>query len=1070
MPSRRKAKRGREAAAAPGQSPSRQKAQPSLPYRTQLTQFCDLAAKYAAHGEAEQPLQVRFEDVEAAEKEPAHVVCRVPAARLALELPHPVAGCTETETLEFQIDGVEEHGHGESRNAAVEAACALGVQALLRSPALAGRPAVSVREALAQLVEPYCRAVSAVDLCYLLCGAAVGAPGAPRQWRCETLRACIADGTAHFSDSDDAAPTRRAVFPIAAFAWTKDGISSKAVHRYLYDRAGGGGQARPAPHVVAARLARTLAAELAAPRLSPGGLALQRHLNLRFLYEETPPAATQPGSVDPASIYCALDLPAASPLVAEAAAGGSVETCTAVVVPSDARRGCEEVAVRAGHGWTWCASVLCQGRAVPTDVAALGRADRGGGVRMPEWADLTSVAGGSEGGGGAAGAAEMESDAPGEGARARLATEAEGGVLRGVLGESGAQRVGTVGGPSLFVYGRLSDGLAAGAEGGGRRGYNARASLLMQREVFGDVLVAGIGYKNYAQAAADSQTAVLASSPVAAASVRLPHVRLASLAATPAAVLNNARGGGCFLLSLPGKYNPRTWEGPAPSALLDTLRRSGLAPPTGDPSDGAQDSPPDKATLTAMQVLSLQALHTAETTVAATLSSLIAGDAVAHASQTAAAAAAADALCGLTVNDDAGGAAEHAESETVRDGDLVQLAYVVAAPRRTAQHLAHLLGLEEPAGDAGGGLVVLERRGEGVAVRAVLSARDADGAVPAEVAAALVGQRVGSVVTADLPGAAVVLGTPLAVPGGCVVAAKVVGVVRRGAAREDGPRALFVPPLGQQRLAMVAERAAARARAHVEAGRAGEEFVVVDVGCRDGGLLVELLERTAAVPGLRLRYLGVDSSARGLAGLRKRVARLAAQQNTPLTDLPPDAAAPPGAPCWHLELPALRVAVLALHADLRDPALRHMTWRTHPPHFGAMVEVIEHVPPRDLRVVEEVLFGARGLRPSELVVTTPNQEYNATLWGGEEAARGRRRDDGHFFEWTRAECAAWAARAAARWGRAVAEHGTVGRVQEAGGSTPGGGGGGDVGGASQYVVFRHGERGDAAALAASDTA
>jgi 3' terminal RNA ribose 2'-O-methyltransferase Hen1 len=81
---------------------------------------------------------------------------------------------------------------------------------------------------------------------------------------------------------------------------------------------------------------------------------------------------------------------------------------------------------------------------------------------------------------------------------------------------------------------------------------------------------------------------------------------------------------------------------------------------------------------------------------------------------------------------------------------------------------------------------------------------------------------------------------------------------------------------------------------------------------------------------------------------------------------------------------------------------------------AAVVEVIEHLDPPRLTAFERVLF--EFARPSSVVVTTPNVEYNVqftTL----PAGKFRHRD--HRFEWTRAEFGAWANRVAARFGYTV---------------------------------------------------
>ena len=78
---------------------------------------------------------------------------------------------------------------------------------------------------------------------------------------------------------------------------------------------------------------------------------------------------------------------------------------------------------------------------------------------------------------------------------------------------------------------------------------------------------------------------------------------------------------------------------------------------------------------------------------------------------------------------------------------------------------------------------------------------------------------------------------------------------------------------------------------------------------------------------------------------------------------------------------------------------------------AALVEVIEHLDPDRLPLVERVVFGEA--RPGAVVVTTPNAEYNV-LFPNLAAGRFRHRD--HRFEWTRAEFRSWAERIGAVYG------------------------------------------------------
>ncbi len=76
----------------------------------------------------------------------------------------------------------------------------------------------------------------------------------------------------------------------------------------------------------------------------------------------------------------------------------------------------------------------------------------------------------------------------------------------------------------------------------------------------------------------------------------------------------------------------------------------------------------------------------------------------------------------------------------------------------------------------------------------------------------------------------------------------------------------------------------------------------------------------------------------------------------------------------------------------------------------SLVEVIEHLDPPRLAAMERVVF--QHARPRRVIVTTPNREYNAH-WQALGETRLRHSD--HRFEWTRAECRAWAERVAARY-------------------------------------------------------
>lgn len=94
-----------------------------------------------------------------------------------------------------------------------------------------------------------------------------------------------------------------------------------------------------------------------------------------------------------------------------------------------------------------------------------------------------------------------------------------------------------------------------------------------------------------------------------------------------------------------------------------------------------------------------------------------------------------------------------------------------------------------------------------------------------------------------------------------------------------------------------------------------------------------------------------------------------------------------------------------------------------------LVEVIEHLPPRDLSALERAVFGA--YRPGCVIVTTPNVEFNHLL----NVPPTRFRHPDHKFEWNRAQFRDWAGGVAVRNGYEVALHTVAGAHPDFGGAS-----------------------------------
>jgi 3' terminal RNA ribose 2'-O-methyltransferase Hen1 len=151
---------------------------------------------------------------------------------------------------------------------------------------------------------------------------------------------------------------------------------------------------------------------------------------------------------------------------------------------------------------------------------------------------------------------------------------------------------------------------------------------------------------------------------------------------------------------------------------------------------------------------------------------------------------------------------------------------------------------------------------------------------------------------------------------------------------------------------------------------------VIDLGCGEGRLVRALLEDKQFE-----RIVGMDVSPRSLEFASRRLR---------LEEMPP--------------MKRKRVELMQGSLTYRDARLEGFD-------AACLIEVIEHLDPTRLEALERVVF--EFARPRCVVVTTPNQEYNALF---EALPAGAFRHADHRFEWNRAQFRAWAEACATRHG------------------------------------------------------
>ena len=158
--------------------------------------------------------------------------------------------------------------------------------------------------------------------------------------------------------------------------------------------------------------------------------------------------------------------------------------------------------------------------------------------------------------------------------------------------------------------------------------------------------------------------------------------------------------------------------------------------------------------------------------------------------------------------------------------------------------------------------------------------------------------------------------------------------------------------------------------------KAGGAKRILDLGCGEGRLLRELLDHREFT-----EIAGMDVSFRSLEIAADRLR---------LDRLPP------------LQKERIRL----LHGSLMYKDKRLSGFDS-----ACVIEVIEHLDPPRLAAFERVLF--ENARPKQVVITTPNSEYNVRF---PTLPAGKFRHKDHRFEWTRAQFQGWAESISTRFG------------------------------------------------------
>jgi small RNA 2'-O-methyltransferase len=154
---------------------------------------------------------------------------------------------------------------------------------------------------------------------------------------------------------------------------------------------------------------------------------------------------------------------------------------------------------------------------------------------------------------------------------------------------------------------------------------------------------------------------------------------------------------------------------------------------------------------------------------------------------------------------------------------------------------------------------------------------------------------------------------------------------------------------------------------------------VLDLGCGSGALIRRLLKEDR-----QIRTVGIEQSASALTRASELIA---------------------------LEHPGAERGTTLIHGSFMDSDEDLAGFDA-----AALVETIEHIDPARLSEVERTVFGL--FRPTMVIVTTPNREYNVR-YGMPD---GCLRHSDHRFEWSRSRFRQWADGVSKRTGYTVAYH------------------------------------------------